>query len=571
MVPSSGSPRSLTQMLRDSDDSALCELLLSRPDLASGVPTEFSQLASQATTRHSVSAALDSLTAFELWVVDRACAVSQPFAATDLATGVVDPMPLTDAVQRLRRLSLVWGQPDELRPVRALSALMAQRDLAEPVEPTPPAATPPSLESAPTQSPSLVNKVAAGSAFEFVRRMDVLVEHCDHRPLRLTRDGALSSRDLRILAGLLDVPTAAANAHLQIAQAADLLGRGEGDLAAVLIPTGQFDRWHRLPLATQWQQLFTTWLRDHRQSGPRWLKNLCLQAFGDPADGRVLSVEEVRAWLAWHRPRRPQGTDRQATTLLDQAAWIGVTGLGARSAFAADPDASGLDELLPPRVGHVIIQADLTAVAPGPLTPEAAADLAAVADVESRGGATVYRLSADSLRRAHMHGWSVDAVLDVLATRSSTPLPQALTYLVHDLDRQSPNPPANTEPSGPPPRAAATSRGDDSGVPDVDLEAARRIVAGLRAIEPLGPSDDRSGSPPGDMAGVVPVDTLREAVESGEVVWFGYVDRVGTAAERLVRATAVDDGRLSAVDAHTRKPFEVALHRITAAHIIRGA
>ena len=61
---------------------------------------------------------------------------------------------------------------------------------------------------------------------------------------------------------------------------------------------------------------------------------------------------------------------------------------------------------LPAPVDHVLLQADLTAVAPGPLEGSLAQFMRLVADVESRGGATVYRFSAESLRRGLDAGWS---------------------------------------------------------------------------------------------------------------------------------------------------------------------
>ena len=66
-----------------------------------------------------------------------------------------------------------------------------------------------------------------------------------------------------------------------------------------------------------------------------------------------------------------------------------------------------------------------------------------------------------------------------------------------------------------------------------------------------------------------PVATLREAVETGEVVWVGYVDPMGERSERLVRAELLDDGLLHARDVRSDEQVAVAVHRITAAHIIR--
>ncbi len=66
-----------------------------------------------------------------------------------------------------------------------------------------------------------------------------------------------------------------------------------------------------------------------------------------------------------------------------------------------------------------------------------------------------------------------------------------------------------------------------------------------------------------------PTLTLREAVETGEPVWFGQVDTHGVSAERVVHALSVEDGRLTARDVKTQEHFSIALHRITAAHIMR--
>ena len=84
----------------------------------------------------------------------------------------------------------------------------------------------------------------------------------------------------------------------------------------------------------------------------------------------------------------------------------------------------------------MLLQADLTAIAPGPLEQELARKLALVADVESRGGATVYRFAASSVRRAFDAGWSAAEVHDFVASTSRTPVPQSLTYLVDDVSRR---------------------------------------------------------------------------------------------------------------------------------------
>ncbi|MEW2631920.1 helicase-associated domain-containing protein [Streptomyces sp. NPDC048389] len=95
-----------------------------------------------------------------------------------------------------------------------------------------------------------------------------------------------------------------------------------------------------------------------------------------------------------------------------------------------------LAPLLPEPLDHVLLQADLTAVAPGPLERPLAETLAVLADVESKGGATVYRFTPGSVRRALDAGRSASDLHTFLSTHSRTPVPQPLSYLVDDVARR---------------------------------------------------------------------------------------------------------------------------------------
>lgn len=91
---------------------------------------------------------------------------------------------------------------------------------------------------------------------------------------------------------------------------------------------------------------------------------------------------------------------------------------------------------LPAPVSEVIVQADLTILAPGPLVPDLAAEFALLADVESAGAATTYRVTETTLRRALDAGRTASGVRDLLARTSLTPVPQSLDYLVEDVARR---------------------------------------------------------------------------------------------------------------------------------------
>ncbi|WP_405599214.1 helicase-associated domain-containing protein [Streptomyces sp. NBC_01410] len=198
--------------------------------------------------------------------------------------------------------------------------------------------------------------------------------------------------------------------------------------------------------------------------------------------GTAPDPESVLARLRWERPLRGSGTadenaarnaaavgptdlrSRIAAWTLREAEVLGITGRGALSAHgrallghdtapAAGTDGTGaarharaeelaaeataaLAPLLPEPLDHVLLQADLTAVAPGPLQRPLAETLSVLADVESKGGATVYRFTPGSVRRALDAGRSASDLHTFLATHSRTPVPQPLSYLIDDVARR---------------------------------------------------------------------------------------------------------------------------------------
>ncbi|WP_443732373.1 helicase C-terminal domain-containing protein [Streptomyces hygroscopicus] len=138
---------------------------------------------------------------------------------------------------------------------------------------------------------------------------------------------------------------------------------------------------------------------------------------------------------AQHAPTaRGDATGQHATTTRGDAMAHPAT--TAVTAAAAAHAARLLAPLLPEPLDHVLLQADLTAVAPGPLERPLAETLGILADIESKGGATVYRFTPESVRRALDAGRTADDVHTFLAAHSRTPVPQPLTYLVDDVARK---------------------------------------------------------------------------------------------------------------------------------------
>ncbi|MFC4910764.1 helicase-associated domain-containing protein [Actinomadura gamaensis] len=328
------------------------------------------------------------------------------------------------------------------------------------------AAAPPPLDGggARARDEDTVVRGAAGEAFTVVRQVEELLERWGLEPPPVLRSGGLAVRDLRAAAALLDVPEWRAALLAEIAQAAGLLTRS-GDLDGEWLPTPAYDLWLRRDIAGRWAELAHGWLRTDRVPGlvgerddrdrlvnalseyarhgsAPATRHAVLSVLADAPDGTPVTADAVRARLDWLQPRRGGPfRDRLADWTLREAAVLGLTGFGVLSPFArdlldgADPE-PGLAKHLPEPGDKVLIQADLTAVAPGPLVTDLARELALTADVESTGGATVYRFTAESIRRALDAGRSATDVLDLLAKHSATPVPQPLTYLVEDVARR---------------------------------------------------------------------------------------------------------------------------------------
>ncbi|HET6699655.1 MAG TPA: helicase C-terminal domain-containing protein [Nocardioidaceae bacterium] len=319
---------------------------------------------------------------------------------------------------------------------------------------------------------ALVDRAAAGAAFELVRHIELLLEHWGTHPPSALRSGGLGVRELKAAAELLHLDERAAALHVEIAHAAGLIAVGAtDDLDAAWLPTDAFDVWNAGSVADRWGRLAQAWLDSPRMIGlvgsrangkpvnalgpdleRAWLpeaRRMALAAVGELPEGEVLAsgtgVASLVDRVRWRRPRRPAQRAEAVAWVVEEAAQVGVLALGGLAAHGRallstdDPHhaaPAALEPLLPEPVDHVLLQADLTAVAPGPLAHELAHQLAAMADIESRGGATVYRFTATSVRRAFDSGWSAQEVHDFVASASRTPVPQPLVYLVDDVARR---------------------------------------------------------------------------------------------------------------------------------------
>ncbi|MFE9818563.1 helicase C-terminal domain-containing protein [Streptomyces sp. NPDC005773] len=333
---------------------------------------------------------------------------------------------------------------------------------------------PPALVTVAERDPQAVDSAAAGQAFLAVSTVEELLKSWNGGGPAILRAGGLSVRELKKTAATLDVSEPVAAFWIELAYAAGLLA-SDGEADERYAPTPAYDEWTELSAQDRWVDLASAWLAATRTSGligGQDAKGRALSTLGPELDRsaapevrhRVLALlaalppgtapdpASLLARLRWERPLRGASASAGDTTdlrsrialwTLNESELLGITGRGALASQTRALLSGGrveaaarLAPLIPEPLDHVLLQADLTAVAPGPLERPLADMLSALADIESKGGATVYRFTPGSVRRALDAGQSAADLHAFLAAHSRTPVPQPLSYLIDDVSRR---------------------------------------------------------------------------------------------------------------------------------------
>lgn len=460
--------RSLADDLRHRSAVEVEQLLRRRPDLAVPAPATITEMASRAGLAGSLRMALHNCDRRELAVAQAIAAGGDPVSVAEVAAALCDEagVPGDDevavVVDRLHLMALLWSDGSTRHPLRYLADATSAVVSAELAGWQP--------EVVPVLGRGLtsadVDEVAGHQGLLAVALVGNLIDRAEDLDLTLTREGALAQRAAETAAEAMGLPLWQLAMWLELAWSAGLMGPTAD--AELLVPTLAGRVWAEQESAVAWPLLVVAW----------WHSQWDWAAFGQPGEQRPAVLGDThsssriavvrRAWadvLAGAAPggvvanvtdvladRHPLwGSEQLAETvsaIAEQAELLGVTGRGAistmglasRGEVAVDPaepvtppDLVALAaEMLPAAVDHVLVQGDSTIVAPGPLVPALAQRLAAVATVESTGGATVYRISVASIERALDRGWRGDGILEMLTAASITPLPQPVVYAITD-------------------------------------------------------------------------------------------------------------------------------------------
>jgi len=190
------------------------------------------------------------------------------------------------------------------------------------------------------------------------------------------------------------------------------------DLGRSWHATAEAERWTGLPTPERWAAV--------------------AQAFADALPQGLRTPAGFASPLGWREayPLDPAWPE-QAARLLRRAERLGLLAPdGTEPAWTralretGTLDLTALAPHLPTEIDRIYLQADLSAIAPGPLLPQIERRLRGMAVRESRAQASTYRFSPESIAAAVAAGETAESLREFLATISLTGIPQPLAYLV---------------------------------------------------------------------------------------------------------------------------------------------
>ncbi|WP_223241756.1 helicase C-terminal domain-containing protein [Streptomyces sp. CBMA123] len=339
---------------------------------------------------------------------------------------------------------------------------------------------PPGVRSVPVTA-SEVEREAAAASMAFAAHAASVLGVCAAAPPARLKAGGVGARELSRIGKAAQCDELVVRLVLETANAAGLLAR-DGDRVAA---TAAYDTWAEREPADRLTALLRAWWAlpltpgGSRDEDGKALPALagaapcggCVQAQHGlltaaaqlPAGEGAANPADLGELVGWLRPLADE-LHQDATpfaTLIREAELLGALALGAVSPIGAAlltdgvagnadsgndadnadnaDDAEALGDacrrLLPAASGTARFGSDLTAVVAGTPSAHLHALLDSAADRESAGAASVWRFSPGSVRRALDAGLGPDALTADLAAVAVEPLPQPLSYLIHDTAR----------------------------------------------------------------------------------------------------------------------------------------
>jgi len=566
---SSSRPRSLADSLRGRSEVELTDLFLGRPDLAHPAPADISSLARRATATPSVSRTLDILSAPQLHVL---FTLRENSMSSDELFASVDPLVaanLNAEIEVLLKLGLVWGLPD------SLSAVTSVRDTLS--EGYPDALLIPMIPESAGTTPKQDLQLQAGlAAHTFMSLAHDALYIFRTAPLTALRSGGIATKDVDQLAKFLAIPINEACLLIEVLYHAGLIALTTSLQWEV---TTKYVAWRNKSKESQWVALMQAWLDlpllgsegNKPLSGTgesptvgvmRWQTLRTLQWWNENTDASATKNWKLFAKALDHFYPRRRGSRREevAKVTLREAEWVGIAHgeilSEAGSGITADnAPAAGSSLKLPTEVTEFLIQGDLTVIAAGPLPLDVGEKLHAIADIESRGAASVYRFSADTIDRGMQSGWKSQDFTDFFGQWVKGAIPQPLTYLIENAIE------VELDDFETKPRAATAARLGRHSRRITEREAQRIASALLK-----GEITEARLAEPEEVFSLntsALISLLKSAQEHHTGVWIGYAEADGRTSTQIVEPIRMGDGTMTAFDHGSANVRTFAISRIS--------
>ncbi|MEO5535691.1 MAG: helicase-associated domain-containing protein [Pseudolysinimonas sp.] len=431
-MAASGSALALAARLRALDDGALARLVTQRLVRESGI-RDFFDLAEALLDRSSIQAALERLDrgTLALLAVAGELAESAGAPTAEQLSARLD-LPVADVRERIATAldaGLLGTESGRYAPwdavveqLRAWPAfgLPAGRDL---VDGSPPAVLEPVSEA----DVRFIDRGAGDRAFGTLGAVTETLLALREAPARRLARGGLALPDARRLAAIAGVDAGEVELLLDIASRAGLAVLAGTEWVA----TDRLTDWLAGSRIDRWGELASGWL----SRLPDDLRDLLrMRAHAVWGDGLL-------DYLDWLYPAGASWVRERAVIAARTAELLGITGAGAPSSAGArllldgtEAAAEAMAASFPAEVDNVYLQHDLSVIAPGPLRVDLETRLRVMAEVEARGLASSFRITAVSLTRALVAGETATSIREFLGTLSLTGIPQPLDYLITDTD-----------------------------------------------------------------------------------------------------------------------------------------
>jgi hypothetical protein len=465
VAATSGSVLALAARLRGLDDEALTRLVTARGIREHGI-RDFFDLAEALLDRVSVQSALERLDRGTLALLANS---GDAPTASELATKLgVDAAEVSRRAAIALEAGLLAEESGRYAPWDAVTEqLQAWPSFGLPAAPDLVGARPPAaLEAVSEADARFVDRGAGDRAFGTLSAVTELLYALREEPARRLSRGGVALPDARRLAAVTGTDVDEVEMLLDIAARAGL-----ADAGSEWMPSAAAADWLSAPRLERWSTLARGWV----ERLPDELHELLRQR------AHAVWGQGLIDYLAWLYPAGGTWIRERTTQAAREAEQLGITGSSTPStpgtALLLDgPEAAtaAMAALFPTEVDKVYLQPDLSIIAPGPLLAPIDERLRGMAEAETRGLASSYRVTASSVTRALTAGESVPSMRDFLSGISLTGIPQPLDYLLTDtaarfgtlrvgsLDPGAPDPESVVEPVETTTRAAAYVRSNDT-------------------------------------------------------------------------------------------------------------